>query len=52
MEATRWKNASEGASNCVDVAHTRDMIRDSKNPNVILAVTPAAVTQLFRSLGR
>jgi hypothetical protein len=54
MEEIRWKKStrSAGANNCVEVAHTLDAVRDSKNPSVILPVTPAAVAALLRSLGR
>jgi hypothetical protein len=55
MEAKRWKRSTRstgGANNCVEVAHTLDAVRDSKNPSVILPVTPAALAALLRSLGR
>jgi hypothetical protein len=32
---TRWKKAARsgaGANNCVELAHTHDAVRDSKNP--------------------
>jgi Domain of unknown function (DUF397) len=53
MEA-RWKRSSRstGANNCVELVHTLSALRDSKNPTVALAVTPAAVNSLLRSLGR
>lgn len=54
MEETRWKKAqpSEGENNCVEVAHTLDAVRDSKNPAVTLPVTRAALTSMLRTLGR
>jgi hypothetical protein len=55
MEEKRWKKSTRstgGANNCVEVAHTLDAVRDSKNPSVILPVTPAALAALLRSLGR
>ncbi|HWE90339.1 MAG TPA: DUF397 domain-containing protein [Pseudonocardiaceae bacterium] len=33
---TRWRKSSRsgaGANNCVEIAHTLDRLRDSKNPN-------------------
>lgn len=29
----RWRNASSGQDTCIDLAHTRDLVRDSKNPS-------------------
>lgn len=54
MEATRWKRStrSEGANNCVEVAHTLDIVRDSKNPDVTLPVTRRAMESLVRSISR
>jgi hypothetical protein len=28
----RWHNASSGEETCVDIAHTKAALRDSKNP--------------------
>jgi hypothetical protein len=54
MEAKHWKRStrSEGANNCVEVAHTLDVLRDSKNPDVTLPVTRRALASLLRSIGR
>lgn len=49
-EPLRWKNASSGQETCVDVAHTRTAVRDSKNPGVVLALPGSAVSALMRSL--
>jgi hypothetical protein len=34
-QKTRWRKSSRSASNaeCVEIAHTGDAVRDSKNPN-------------------
>lgn len=55
MEAKRWKKSTRstgGANNCVEVAHTLDALRDSKNPGAILPVAPTGWASLLRSLGR
>ncbi|MBP2323741.1 hypothetical protein JOF56_004126 [Kibdelosporangium banguiense] len=53
MEAKRWKKSTrtEGENNCVELPHTLDEIRDSKNRSVTLVVPQAAVVSLLRSLG-
>ena len=28
----RWRNASSGEETCIDIAHTKAAVRDSKNP--------------------
>ncbi|MGH3624075.1 MAG: DUF397 domain-containing protein [Sciscionella sp.] len=50
MGATRWQKSSYSGpqSNCVELAHTRDRIRDSKNHQVLTA-TREAVEQLVRA---
>jgi hypothetical protein len=46
----RWKNASSGEDTCVDVAHTLEAVRDSKNPDVVLALPRPAVSALMQSI--
>jgi hypothetical protein len=54
MEDRRWKKSSrsQGTDNCVEVAHTLDGLRDSKNPGVTLPVTRSGWGSLLRSLTR
>jgi uncharacterized protein DUF397 len=35
---TRWKKSTRSGTNtdCVEVAHHRDAVRDSKNPRIVL----------------
>lgn len=44
-EPHRWRRSSHSASgsDCVELAHTRDAIRDSKNPGTKLAVPASAL---------
>ncbi|MFI9006579.1 DUF397 domain-containing protein [Actinosynnema sp. NPDC053489] len=39
----RWKKSSRSVSDgaCVEVANHLDAVRDSKNPSVVLSVSPA-----------
>jgi hypothetical protein len=40
IESLRWRRSSHSASGseCIELAHTLDAIRDSKNPGAALAV--------------
>ncbi|ALG06871.1 DUF397 domain-containing protein [Kibdelosporangium phytohabitans] len=50
-EQLRWKNASSGQDTCVDVAHTLEAVRDSKNPDgPILRASRDAMLAMMRSL--
>jgi hypothetical protein len=46
-EPTRWRKSSlsSGQDTCVELAHTRDAVRDSKNPH-----GPALVVDIDRLL--
>lgn len=33
QDTVRWRNASQGQGSCVDLAHTGNAVRDSKNPD-------------------
>lgn len=48
--AGQWRKAtrSQNTTNCVELAHTNDMIRDSKNERV-LPLNRRAVTELIRA---
>jgi hypothetical protein len=51
----RWRKSSYSAGDngdCVEVAHTLDGLRDSKNPGVTLPVAPTGLASLLRLLGR
>lgn len=45
IESQRWRRSSHSASGseCVELAHTLDAIRDSKNPAVTLTVPSVEV---------
>jgi Domain of unknown function (DUF397) len=51
MTRPRWRKSSYTGqeSNCVELAHTNDMIRDSKNREV-LPLTRQAVAGLVRAV--
>lgn len=53
MEERRWKKSSrsEGTDNCVEVAHTLDALRDTKNPGITLPIAQSGWASLLRSLG-
>lgn len=38
MNELRWRksSSSQNDGNCVELAHTRDLVRDSKNPGPVL----------------
>jgi hypothetical protein len=40
MIGLRWRKSSytDANGNCVELAHTRDLVRDSKNPEPVLNV--------------
>jgi hypothetical protein len=40
MIGIRWRKSSytDANGNCVELAHTRDLVRDSKNPEPVLNV--------------
>ena len=48
MNTTRWRKSTRSNANgaCVELAHTLDRVRDSKNPNgpALPADLPALVT--------
>lgn len=49
MTSTRWRRStrSQNGSDCVELAHTHDAIRDSKNPTTTLtALTPALINAI------
>lgn len=51
----RWRKSSySGGDNgeCVEVAHTCDAFRDSKNPETILLMARSGTEQFLKSLGR
>ena len=45
IECLRWRRSSHSASgsDCVELAHTLDAIRDSKNPGTALTVSARAL---------
>lgn len=46
-----WRTSSfTSTGDCVEVAGTLDVIRDSKNPGEELPISPAAWASLLRSL--
>lgn len=51
-EPTRWRKSSlsSGQDTCVELAHTRDAVRDSKNPHApALAVDTTGLLDAIRS---
>lgn len=52
MIRPRWRKSSHSAqqTNCVELAHTNDMIRDSKNEQIVLPVSRRAVAGLVRAV--
>lgn len=55
MTLPRWRKASRSGSNgsCVELSHTRDMVRDSKNPEgPRLVFGPGAVDKLIKFVQR
>ena len=51
MMPVRWRKSSfSGAqSDCVEVAHTRDAVRDSKRPTVVLGVDTRRLLDAVRA---
>jgi hypothetical protein len=52
MNETRWKKASlsQASDSCVELAHTMDAVRDSKNPaGPVLAADLGALVAAVRS---
>ncbi|HWC80640.1 MAG TPA: DUF397 domain-containing protein [Pseudonocardiaceae bacterium] len=52
MITYRWRKSAHSGqqTNCVEIAHTRDLIRDSKNPDgPALAVDLAALLDTVRA---
>lgn len=49
-EPLRWRRSShsQSGSDCVELAHTLDAIRDSKNPGTALAVPARALVGLAK----
>ncbi|HEX5113894.1 MAG TPA: DUF397 domain-containing protein [Pseudonocardiaceae bacterium] len=48
----RWRKSSRSGGNggsCVEVAHTRHAVRDSKNPGPVLAVDVDALLAAIRT---
>lgn len=55
MTLPRWRKAraSSGSNTCVELSHTRDMVRDSKNPEgPRLVFGPGAVDKLIEFVKR
>ncbi|MGW4110044.1 DUF397 domain-containing protein [Actinosynnema sp. NPDC004786] len=48
----RWKKSSKSSasSDCVEVAHHLGAVRDSKNPDVVLDVSPARLRAFVNAL--
>ena len=47
----RWRKASKSlSSDCVEVANHLGAVRDSKNPGVVLAVSPARLRAFVDAL--
>ena len=49
-EPTRWRKStlSDGQDTCVELAHTRDAVRDSKNPHA--PTLTADITDLLAAI--
>jgi hypothetical protein len=52
MISPRWRKSSysEQGTDCVEVADSSDMIRDSKNPAEVLPLNRRAVAALIRTV--
>jgi hypothetical protein len=48
MERWRKSSRSGSESNCVEVEHTFKAVRDSKNPNAVLAVDVHALVNALK----
>lgn len=50
MNELRWRRSSytNNEGNCVELAHTRDLVRDSKNPGPVLRVDVDALVAAVR----
>lgn len=50
LEEPRWRRSSRsGETNCVEVSHHLDAVRDSKQPSVSLAIDPSRLLDLVKA---